>query len=139
MSNPYQSPQFVAEPAIPGGAAGDRDKLRRVAKYQRRVLFALLANILLYGIFLFLRGMGLEGVAGLVALGLLGIALFAMVAVFLLATEVYNVVVAIIFAPVMLIPCISLLALAAVNQRATTFLQARGIKVGFMGVDANTI
>jgi hypothetical protein len=69
----------------------------------------------------------------------LGIAIFAMAAVFLLATEVYNLVVAIIFAPVMLIPCISLLVLAAVNQRATTFLQARGIKVGFMGVDPNTI
>jgi hypothetical protein len=43
-TNPYESPQFAAEPVSPFSSV-DREKLRRVAKYQQWVIYALLVNI----------------------------------------------------------------------------------------------
>jgi hypothetical protein len=45
MSNPYQSPQFASQPTTPFAPGQDREKLRRVARHQQWVLYALLANI----------------------------------------------------------------------------------------------
>jgi hypothetical protein len=61
------------------------------------------------------------------------------VAVFLLANEVYNAIVATLCAILMIVPCISLLTLLVVNGKATAYLQQNGIRVGFMGANPNAI
>ena len=62
-----------------------------------------------------------------------------MVAVFLLANELYNTGIGVLCAILMIVPCISLITLLVVNGKATSFLQQHGIKVGFMGANPNTI
>ena len=143
MSNPYQAPQPFApvNPSMPGGA--EREKMRSVARYQRLVMYALLANIGLNVLSLGLRG-SVRGEAGLgVALAILAAALaiaaFSVTAMFLLANTLHNPVVGVICAVLMFVPCISLITLLIVNGQATSFLSSRGVKVGFMGVDPNTI
>jgi len=69
----------------------------------------------------------------------LGVAVFAMIAVFLLAKEVINAVAGVFCAILMIVPCISLLVLLVVNQRATSRLQDNGVRVGFLGADPNSI
>ena len=146
MSNPYQSPQaygqppYGPQPGYPGGE--DREKMRSVARYQRYVMFALLANIGLN-----VGSFAIQGVAGGGNLGLavailaaaLVVALFSIVAMFLLANALHNPVVGVLCAILMIIPCISLITLLVINQQATSYLTTRGVKVGFMGVDPNSI
>jgi hypothetical protein len=62
-----------------------------------------------------------------------------MIAAFLLAWELYNMVIGMICAVLMPIPCVALLTLLIINGKATKFLQQRGVKVGLMGVNPNTI
>jgi hypothetical protein len=140
MSNPYQAPQFPDNMAPPAaGAAVDREKLRRVARYQQWVLYALLVNIAFNVGTIALRGQD----NAVVALAILGVALviivLTMVSIALLASELYNVGIAVLCAILMIVPCISLITLLVVNGKATTFLQQNGIKVGFMGTNPNTI
>lgn len=139
MSNPYESPQFASPPTTPFAPPGiDREKLRRVAKYQQWVIYALLAMIVLYIAF----GIAREGsiaVRGPIAIMYLGTWVFSMVAIFLLAKELHHVAIAVLLALLMIVPCISLLTLLIVNGKATGYLQQHGIKVGFMGVNPNTI
>jgi hypothetical protein len=137
MSNPYESPQFAEPTAVPGGA-GDRARLRRVARYQKWVLYALLANIIYNIVAYATQGQGLL-VSLAVLVGAIAVIAFAMTAVFLLANELYSPAIGIVCAIVMIIPCISLITLLVINGKATEYLQQNGIKVGFMGVNPNTI
>jgi hypothetical protein len=140
MSNPYQPPQFAGQPTTPFAAGVDRDKLRRVARYQQFVLYALLANILVNVVVLAARGLGFEGVASLLAVFLgLPVVVFAMASIFLLANEMFNAVIGVLCVLLMIVPCIMLLALLFVNGKATAYLQRHGVKVGFMGANPNTI
>jgi Fe2+ transport system protein B len=134
--SPYQSPSLQSFTTQPGGQ--ERDKLRRVAKYQRWVLIALLANIVT-NIFVF--ALGGQALAVQLAIGGVSFAvvLFGSVSIFLLGKELINPVVAGICAVLIFVPCISLLVLFLINQKATSFLQRNGITVGFMGVDPNRI
>jgi len=137
MSNPYESPQFASVVADP---QEDRQKLRRVAKYQQWVLYALLANI---AINVLIMANAIAGRSAILAtigtlVGLLGV-VAGMVAIYLLAAEIYNVGIGVLCAVLTLLPCISLIALLIVNGKATTYLQQRGIKVGLMGANPDTI
>jgi len=137
MSNPYESPQFAGNVVSP---PEDREKLRRVAKYQQWVLYALLSNIGVNVAVLGAKGGGFEASGNLIAIVLgLPVVLFGMFAIFMLAREVYNVAAGIVCAILMIVPCISLLALLVVNGKATTYLQSRGIKVGLMGANPELI
>jgi hypothetical protein len=106
-------------------------------------MYALLANIGLNVLSLGLRG-SVRGEAGLgvalaILVAVLAIAAFSVTAMFLLANTLHNSVVGVICAVLMFLPCISLITLLIVNGQATSFLSSRGVKVGFMGVDPNTI
>jgi len=137
MSNPYESPQFVGQASEAGPA--DREYLRRVARRQRWVLYALLAQIAAYALVIFLLAAGFPGLAqGISYLSLL-VALFGMIAVFFLAKEFMHIVVAVICTVLMLLPCISLLTLLIINGRATKLLQQHGVKVGLMGANPDLI
>ena len=137
MSNPYQSPQMVGGPAA--SMQEGRDKLRRVAKYQQWVIYALLVNIVINIVAMVARSQDNVAVSLGVGVMALAIAAFAMVAIFLLAKELYHIAAAVVFAILMIVPCISLITLLVVNGKATAYLQQHGIKVGFMGTNPNQI
>lgn len=138
MSNPYQSPQFASQVPPPASGGADREVLRRVARYQQAVLYALLVNVLFNVVTLGLRSRG-----GLAALVLLVAAVLiigvTMVVVFRLANELYNAGIGALCAILMIVPCVALITLLIVNGKATTFLQQHGIKVGLMGANPNVI
>jgi hypothetical protein len=62
-----------------------------------------------------------------------------MASIALLANELYGVGVAVLCGVLVVIPCVGLITLLIVNQSATSFLQRRGVKVGFMGVKPEQI
>jgi hypothetical protein len=137
VSNPYQSPEFAGSAAP---APEDREKLRRVARYQQWVLYALLSNILLNIVVLAVKGGGSQASGNLLAIVLgVPVVLFGMYAIFMLARELYSVAAGIVCAVLMIVPCISLLTLLVDNGKATTYLQSRGIKVGLMGANPDLI
>jgi hypothetical protein len=137
MSNPYESPQFAGKLDIPFG--NDREKVRRVAQYQRYVIFALLANLGLYILALGLQGGGFRAAGAVAALLFFVVALCGAISVFLLAKEVFPLVAAILMLPLMCVPCVSLLVLLIVNGRATSFLKEHGVPVGFFGANPDAI
>jgi len=61
------------------------------------------------------------------------------IAVFRLAKELIGTGIAILCIVLTIIPCIGLITLLVLNQKATSYLQQHGIKVGFMGVDPKRI
>lgn len=132
--SPYTPPQSAlnlnADPA--------RESVRRVARYQRYVIFALLANILA-NIIAFATLSGDAAIRVAVTVLALGAMVFAMIAIFLLAKELINTGVAVLCAILMIAPCISLIVLLVVNQKATSYLQRNGIRVGFFGTNPDTI
>jgi len=145
MSNPYQSPQPYGQPSYQPGYPGgeDREKMRSVARYQRLVMYALLANIGL-NILSFALQPSMRGPGGLlislaILVGALGVIGFSMTAMFLLANTLHNPIVGGICAFLMLIPCVALITLLVINQQASTYLTSRGVKVGFLGADQNSI
>lgn len=132
--SPYDPPQSTgyddADPA--------RERVRRVAKYQRYVIFALLAqivaNVISFGT------LGQDFPIRVVVGGLtLVAAVFAMFAIFLLARELMNSGAGVLCAVLMIVPCISLIVLLIVNQKATSYLQRNGVTVGFLGTNPNRI
>lgn len=109
------------------------DSVRDVAHAQRRVLLGVLANIVA-NVLLRTTAAGDDGNAAVLALtGLIVVA-----AVVFNMYWVYRLCKALgmtpwIYVIAMLIPLIGLLCLVLLNQRATTFLKANGLKVGFLG------
>ncbi len=144
-TNPYQTPQLATEPNPTYGPGSDREKLRRVAKYQKWVIYALLVNIVMNIALNAVAMSAQQPGAGslLIFLGVLFVALIiagiTMVAVFMLANEVYSAAGGVLCAILMLIPCVSLITLLVLNSRATTVLQQGGVKVGFMGANPDQI
>lgn len=135
-SNPYAVPEGDFEKKV--DTSPEREKLRRVAKHQRLVIVAVLCNLAVNAAVVFARDPGLPG--GLILLGIVGVVVvFQLVAIFLLANEVYGTGIAIFCSLLMFLPCISLITLLVINQKAIALLQGGGIKVGFFGVDPKTI
>ena len=132
--SPYEPPQSTGYQYVDSG----REPIRRVAKFQRYVIFALLANILANIITFATRGQDLPARFVVIAL-YAGVAVFAMVAIFLLAKEVFNTGVGVLCAILMIVPFISLIVLLVINQKATSYLQSNGVRVGFLGTNPNSI
>ena len=102
------------------------------------MLFSLLAVIIAYVLSMATVSQPVPIRVLVVVLSLAAV-LFAMIAVALLANELYNVVAAVICAILAILPCIGLLTILVLNQKATSHLQKKGLKVGFMGVDPRRI
>ncbi len=132
--SPYQSPQS------PNSETEDskRELLRRVAKNQRMVIFALLANIGANVVSFMTLGQDAPIRLAVMGVSLL-VVIFAMYAIFSLANELSGAGIGILCAILMLIPCVSLICLLVVNQKATALLQSNGVRVGFLGTDPSTI
>ncbi len=147
MSNPYQSPQPYGQPPYgpPAGYPGgeDREKLRSVARYQRLVMYALLANIGLnivsFAMQGAMRGRGSMELSIAILIAALAVIAFSITAMFLLANTLHNAIIGVLCAFLMIVPCVSLITLLVINQQASSYLTARGVKVGFLGANPNSI
>jgi hypothetical protein len=129
--SPYKPPAYEAPE--PG-----RQPVRLVAKYQRWVIFALLGNIVANILAIATAGQDLPVRLVVVVLALAAV-VFGMVAIFLLTKQLMNAVFGVVFAIAMILPCISLIVLLLVNQKATSYLQSNGVRVGFLGVNPDSI
>lgn len=125
--NPYQSPSIEAK--VVGVVSGQRVDLRRVAVYQKGILFCILFYFFaVAGQFLLPESLQLLVVLSVVVIGLTG-AVF----VFMLATKIYGTGQGVLLGILTFIPCIGLIALVVVNGKATKILQHNDIKVGLLG------
>jgi hypothetical protein len=132
--NPYQSPQAPATIAL-GVNSGRREDLRSVARFQKGILVCILLQIILF----IAQLIAPPEIKWLFALAYLPVALAGTVFAVLLALKVYNAVLGVLFGLATLLPCIGLIALLAINQRATGVLTQNGIKVGLMGASLSQV
>ncbi|RMF36911.1 MAG: hypothetical protein D6753_18605 [Planctomycetota bacterium] len=143
--NPYQAPTASAA----AGAQGDApEKVRAVGKAQRLVNFAILLYLLLIPINIFanitMAASNGESIGALIMLLLVGVAalgivVFILVAVAMLANAMHGPVMAVLYCVAMLIPCVGLILLVVLNARATNYLKKHGVKVGLLGADPRTL
>ncbi|MEZ6059808.1 MAG: hypothetical protein R3C19_05555 [Planctomycetaceae bacterium] len=131
--NPYAAPQS-SDSAV-GVLSGSREDLRAVARYQKVILICI-AIYLLAVVSQFLLPETLRLFLGL---GMLAVGLTGAVFTFMLAIKVYGTGIGILLGLLTLIPCIGLIALLAVNAKATNVLKQNGIPVGLLGADSSSI
>ena len=121
------------------------DEIRRLAFSQKLILYAILGNIIFYvaqGAFVgpMAKDPQLAPIALLVTLGTLGLALVVLcvmiVGVVMMSQALrINIVVTIFRCLFLLVPCLGLVVLLVLNQKATAALKERGVRVGFMGAN----
>jgi len=131
--NPYQSPLAEASPVSMNLPSDRREELRSIAVWQKGVLVCILVQLVAilaqYG---FAAGSWPRFIVGVCQLGS---GLEGAIFVVGLATKVYHSVLGVVLGVFALFPCIGLLVLLAVNERATKALQGNGYRVGLLGAD----
>jgi hypothetical protein len=132
--NPYKPPEAYDRPIV-GVRSGQREDLRKVAIAQKVILFCILINFAALGARFVLPPQALPAVFIVLVLAGLVSTIFTIV----LAIRVYNLALGIILGLLAFIPCIGLLVLLMVNQKATSILQANGLRVGLLGADLEQI
>ena len=135
-TNPYEAPSALPTPSTAEPASKfSRGDLKWIATCQRGMIFLILCYFctLLASAFL-PRELGIIPVLMILMMGVVGLGL-----VVAQSLKVYNIVSAVIFGLLVLIPCLGLLILLMVNVRATTILKSHGIKVGFFGAKVSSI
>ena len=131
--NPYAAPTGGGE--VFGVLSGQREDLTKVAFAQKGIIVCLLIYFcMLAGQFLLPPELRMVLVVGLAVLGITG-----MVFVFMLATRVYGVVLGVLLGILTLVPCLGLLVLLMVNQKATGILKQNGISVGLLGAKSTDL
>jgi hypothetical protein len=135
--NPYQPPMDNAGPR-PGTLLPDeRARLRDIARFQRNINLVILAYFGA-GVVTQILNQVLIGriIVGLVVLGvIIAGAVFAVQ----MARALYSTGVAVLCGILLLIPCVGLLTLLVLNNRATARLKAAGIPVGILGADPGDV
>ena len=134
--NPYQPPQATG-PAPSGISPDERQTLRDVARYQRNINLVILAYFGAGALSQILNQVLIgQIVVGLFALGVVvsGAALAVMMARALWGTGL-----AVLCGILLCIPCVGLLTLLVLNNRATARLNAVGIKVSLIGADPGEV
>jgi hypothetical protein len=124
--NPYRAPESIEaiDPKLLYYS-----KIVAIARYQRGVMVCILVYLLaLIGRFALPVPMRVW-----VSLAILGVGVAGLVYVLLLAMQLYNATAAIFLGVATLIPCVGLLVLLAISQKATKILQMHGLRVGLLG------
>ena len=109
------------------------DPIKRVAKYQRWVLLALLGIVTCNVLILFGFVSKESPLALPIRLLSFAILVCAIVAMYKLASQFFSPLVAVLCSIAIPIPLIGIITLLVINQKATKFLQRRGVAVGFLG------
>ena len=127
--NPYAPPK--ATDLAVGVKSGKRADLKTVALAQKSIIVCILLNFgAIAAQFLLPPEMAIFLAAGLVILFLV-----QLVSVVILATKVFNTLTGIIYGIGTIIPCIGLLVLLIVNNKATEILRRNGHHVGLFGAN----
>ena len=127
--NPFQAPQ--SDDYAVGVKSGRVEDLKKVAVYQKGILVCILINlIVIFGRFFVPQSFQLMMSLLYIPAGLAGT-----VFIFLLAMKVYNTGLGVLFGLLTFVPCLGLIILLVVNNKATTVLQQNGHKVGLLGAD----
>jgi hypothetical protein len=129
----------MTDSRIVGVRSGSRDELLNVAKYQRRVITCVQAQVMTGAALMYFLPRVVPQVAFLLYVGLLLVGLVSSAFVFLLAINVYSTSVGILLGVLGIIPCIGLVVLLAVNGKATSILKQNGIQVGLMGANLSQL
>ncbi|MEZ6187242.1 MAG: hypothetical protein R3F62_19795 [Planctomycetota bacterium] len=125
--NPYQAPD--AELQVVGVLSGRVEDLRKLANAQRGVILA----IALYLIAIVSQIVVPPQLVILPALAGLAAAILGLVCTIMLAIRVYSPIVGVVLGVLCLVPCLGLLILVGLSQRATGILKQNGIRVGLGG------
>jgi hypothetical protein len=127
--NPYTPPR--ASDLAVGVKSGRREDVRSVAVAQKAIMVCILLQLATGAVRFILPPEYLTFylIAAVVVL------LASTISVFMLAMKVFNVPLGILYAVGALLPCLGLLVLFVVNQRATRILRDNGHEVGFLGAD----
>jgi hypothetical protein len=132
--NPYQPPQHDTPGAVP---PAEREKLRDAAKFQRYINLVILAY---FGAGVLTSAVNeIPGGRFVVGLFALGVIVTGAVFAVQMARALYGTGVAVACAIMLLIPCVGLLTLLVLNNRATARLNAAGLKVGLLGADPSEV
>ncbi len=117
------------------GFDGTREDLKSVAMLQKAILLCILVNLgSMVGNYFVPEEYNLP------VLGLFGVATLAStVFVFLLAAKLYGAASGIMMGLMTFVPCMGLIVLLIVNGKATSVLQANGLKVGLLGADPSKV
>lgn len=132
MSNPYE-----AGADIPTASPAERtEKTLSIARYQKRLLVCILLLLGVYAMNLIVQ-LNPDIIPQWFLIPLLifqlAVNLTAIVSTILLARLVYGPISGIFIGLLVIIPCINLLILLVVSDRATRHLRAAGIRVGLLG------
>lgn len=121
----------------PGQTVATEDPrfIRNVAKYQKGILYCILANFACAALLFVLP----ESLFFLVGLLYIVVWIASLVFMIALSASVYNVLFTILFVLLLFIPLLGLIALLIVNQKATSILNKAGVKVGLLGAKASTL
>ena len=112
-----------------------RSELRAIANYQKGIIVCILLNICLFAASFMME----QEDRIYLLIGYVPIALVSLACVFMLATTVYGTAVGVILGVLILLPCIGLIVLLIVNQKATSILKSHGIHVGLFGANTSRI
>lgn len=125
----------------PEQEASERSRLREIAAAHRQVNLAVLFYLCMAPINAALAIVGDNAMWAKVLLGVIGVAVlnFGAVSVYSLAEKFRGKTVAIVHAMGLLAPFFGLILLVLNSQEATKLLQAKGIKVGLLGANPETI
>jgi hypothetical protein len=125
--NPYAPPQF-SEQAV-GVKSGRREDVKSVAVAQKAIMVCILLQMSTGALQFFVPH---EYVIGFLVFAVL-VMLASVVSVMMLAMKVFNIGLGIVYGFGTILPCIGLIVLLIVNQRATRILRDNGHEVGFFG------
>lgn len=133
FENPFENPPSL--PPVVGVKGGTREDLRKVAVYQRGIVFSILVYLASA-----LAGMVLPEALAIV-LGIIGIGAMIAGAVFtiILGLKVYSTGVGILLGILSLVPLVGLIVLLVVSNKATGILRQNGIRVGLLGANPSGI
>ena len=131
--NPYQSPMSDLQPAA-GVLSGKQEDVRAVAVYQKGAFICILVYLLSV-IVTFVAFALPEPLRIVPAIGILGAGVVGTVFVFLLAVKLYGVGIGVLLGLLTLLPCLGLVVLVIVSNKATNVLEQNGHHVGLLGAN----
>lgn len=124
-----------AQPPVHGIPGGTREDLREVAQLQRTLLLCILGNIALYVLSFFVP----QPLRNVMALAGIAIGLGASYFCIRLSIKLDGGAGGIVLGILSLVPCLGIVFLLVINQKATGVLNQNGVRVGLLGADPASI
>ncbi len=116
----------------------DPKRLKRIAQNQRQICISIFLLILIAIAAIIFNDNAWVGAdyTHWTSIAYYAVSIYALLNSILLIANVYNsVILGIVLGIFLLVPCLNILILLAVSQRATMYLKEHGFKVGFLGAN----